>query len=54
MKNIKTTKELYEKLLEMPDLHSKPELDDEILIWKLYIKMLMYELTAIVMILVLI
>ncbi len=36
MKNIKTTKELYEKLLEMPDLHSTPELDDGILIWKLY------------------
>ncbi len=36
MKNSKTTKELYEKLLEMPDLHSTPELDGEILIWKLY------------------
>ena len=36
MRNSKTTKELYEKLLEMPDLHSKPELDGEILIWKLY------------------
>ena len=36
MRNSKTTKELYEKLLEMPDLHSAPELDGEILIWKLY------------------
>ena len=36
MRNTKTTKELYEKLLEMPDLHSKPELDGEILIWNLY------------------
>ncbi len=36
MRNTKTTKELYEKLLEMPYLHSVPELDGEILIWKLY------------------
>lgn len=36
MRNALTTKELYEKLLEMPDLHSKPELDGENLIWKLY------------------
>lgn len=36
MRNSKTTKELYEKLILMPDLHSKPELDGEILIWKLY------------------
>ena len=36
MRTTKTTKELYEKLLEMPDLHSKPELHGEILIWKLY------------------
>ena len=36
MRNSKTTKELYKKLLEMPDLHSAPELDGEILIWKLY------------------
>lgn len=36
MRTKKTTKELYEELLEMPDLHSHPELDDEILIWKLY------------------
>lgn len=36
MRNTKTTKELFEQLLEMPDLHSVPELDGEILIWKLY------------------
>ena len=36
MRNSKTTKELYKNLLEMPDLHSQPELDGEILIWKLY------------------
>ena len=36
MRNSKATKEFYEKLLEMPDLHSKPELDGEILIWNLY------------------
>ncbi len=36
MRNSKTTKEIYEKLLQMPDLHSIPELDGEILIWKLY------------------
>jgi hypothetical protein len=36
MRNTKTTKELYEKLLKMPDLHSAPELDGEILTWKLY------------------
>ena len=36
MKNSKTTKEIYEKLIQMPDLHSTPELDGEILIWKLY------------------
>ena len=36
MRNSKTTQELYEKLLEMPDLHSISELDGEILIWKLY------------------
>lgn len=36
MRNALTTKQLYEKLLEMPDLHSIPELDGEILIWKLY------------------
>ena len=36
MRNAITTRELYDKLLEMPDLHSKPELDGEILIWKLY------------------
>ncbi len=36
MRNTKTTKELYEKLLEMPDLHSTPELDGDIIIWNLY------------------
>ena len=36
MRNSKTTQELYEKLLEMQDLHSTPELDGDILIWKLY------------------
>lgn len=36
MRNSITTKELYEKLIQMPDLHSTPELNDEILIWKLY------------------
>ena len=36
MKKLKSTKELYEKLIQMSDLHSFPELDGEILIWKLY------------------
>ena len=36
MRNSKTTKELYKELIQMPDLHSTPELDGEILIWKLY------------------
>ena len=36
VRNSKSTKELYEKLLEMPDLHSTPELNGEILIWNLY------------------
>ena len=36
MRNVNTTKQLYEKLLEIPDLHSVPELDGEILIWHLY------------------
>lgn len=36
MANAKTTKELYEQLLEMPDLHSSPALEGEILTWKLY------------------
>ena len=36
MRNSKSTKELYEKLVQMFDLHSFPELDDEILIWNLY------------------
>lgn len=36
MRNSKTTKEFYEQLLQMRDLHSFPELDGEIMIWKLY------------------
>jgi len=36
MRNSKCTKELYEKLIQMPDLHSFPELDGETLIWRLY------------------
>lgn len=36
MRNITTTKNLYEKLIQMPDLQSIPELDGDILIWKLY------------------
>ena len=36
MRNAKTTKQLYEKLLEMPDLHSAPQQEGEILIWHLY------------------
>ena len=36
MRNVKTTKELYAKLIEMPNLHSIPELNGEVLIWKLY------------------
>ena len=36
MRNSMTTKELYEQLIQMPNLHSLPELDGEILIWKLY------------------
>lgn len=36
MRNTKTTKELYEQLLEMPDLHSVPKLDGNILTWNLY------------------
>ena len=31
-----TTKELYDKLILMSDLHSLPELNGEILIWNLY------------------
>ena len=38
MRNVNTTKRLYEKLLEMPDLHSVPELDGDTLIWRLYNK----------------
>ena len=30
------TKELYEKLIQLPDLHCVPETDGKILIWKLY------------------
>ena len=36
MRNAKTTQELYEQLLKLPDLHSYPEIDGEKLIWKLY------------------
>ena len=36
MRNVLTTKDLYDKLIQMPDLHSKPELDGKILTWKLY------------------
>lgn len=36
MRNTKTTKELYEQLLKMSDLHSYPELDGGVLTWKLY------------------
>ena len=36
MRNTITTQELYKKLLQMPNLHSAPELDGEKLIWKLY------------------
>ena len=36
MKNSKNTRELYKELCKMPDLHSLPELDGEIMIWKLY------------------
>lgn len=36
MRNEITTKQLYEKLLEMPDLHSAPQLNGEVIIWKLY------------------
>ena len=36
MRNTKTTKELYQQLIKMPNLHSVPELDGEILIWELY------------------
>ena len=31
-----TTKELYKKLIKLPDLHSVPQLEGDILIWKLY------------------
>lgn len=36
MKKRMTTKELHEKLLQMSDLHSEPEIDGETLIWNLY------------------
>ena len=36
MRNSKTTKELYDQIIQMTDIHSKPELNGEILIWKLY------------------
>lgn len=36
MRNEITTKQLYEKLLEMPDLHSLPQLDGENLFWSIY------------------
>ena len=36
MENLKSTKKLYEKLILLPDLHSKPEFNGEIIIWKLY------------------
>lgn len=36
MRNPKTTTEIYEQLIKMPDLHSNPALDGETLIWPLY------------------
>lgn len=36
MSNLKTTKEIYNELLKISDLHSVPELNGDILIWKLY------------------
>jgi len=36
MRNAKTTKEIYEALIQKPDLHSIPEMDGDILIWQLY------------------
>ena len=36
MKNKKTTKEIYVRLISMQDLHSLPELKGDILIWKLF------------------
>ena len=36
MRNTLTTKELYDSLISKPDLHSIPELHDELLIWPLY------------------
>ena len=36
MRNKKTTKELYQRLISMHDLHSEPELNGDILTWKLF------------------
>lgn len=36
MTALSTTKEIYEKLIEMPDLHSMPKLDGDVIIWELY------------------
>ncbi|MBQ8575112.1 MAG: hypothetical protein IJ447_03590 [Clostridia bacterium] len=36
MRNTKTTKDLYTRLIQMSDLHSVPEIDGKYLIWKLY------------------
>ena len=33
---MKSMEELYERLLETPDLHSVPETDGDLLIWRLY------------------
>ena len=31
-----TTKDLYDALIQMPDLHSLPQLQDQVLVWHLY------------------
>lgn len=36
MSNSKSTKEIYNELLKISDLHSVPEMNGEILIWRLY------------------
>lgn len=36
MRNKKTTKELYEQLISMQNLHSEPELNGDVLTWKLF------------------
>ena len=36
MRNSKTTKELYDQMIQMTDIHSKTELNGEILIWMLF------------------